>query len=336
MRSLLVAGTLGGVTLLAVLVLSSSPRMIVSTLTTSAVPVVCASVYHFVPLSLYAFSWRALIPPDKRPRRLTLVRLRWIGESVNALLPVAQVGGDMARARLLSQTGVPGAAAAASMVADMGAGAASQVVFTIFGVIAVSWHGSVGQLSRAIALAAALSAAGAGALLAVARLGVGRIVAAIPLVRRVARASSSWPGHAADIDRALAGVLARRWELLRAFSWHMAGWLAQVGETWLILRLMGRGVSWPAALAMESLAATARSIAFLVPGGLGVQEGALVLVASHFGIRAPQALSLAIVKRMREVLVGAPAILAWSIAERHFIDRIWRGRKARRPPEGDA
>ena len=49
-----------------------------------------------------------------------------------------------------------------------------------------------------------------------------------------------------------------------------------------------------------------------------------MLLAAPFGIDAPVALSLGLIKRMREVVVGAPAILAWSIAERRLLDRVWR------------
>ncbi len=41
---------------------------------------------------------------------------------------------------------------------------------------------------------------------------------------------------------------------------------------------------------------------------------------------APAALALAVVKRGRELLVGAPAIVAWVIAERHSIATFWSRR----------
>jgi glycosyltransferase involved in cell wall biosynthesis len=83
-------------------------------------------------------------------------------------------------------------------------------------------------------------------------------------------------------------------------------------------------VSWAAALAIESLAAAARGAAFVVPGGIGVQEGALVAVSAAFGIAVPTALALGIIKRGRELLVGAPALVAWGVAERHTIATFWR------------
>ena len=317
MRPLVIACALGGTMLLLALVLTSSPAAIVSIISGGAVPLVAASVYRVVPLSLYAISWRLLIAPVNRPGLSMLLRLRWIGESVNALLPVAQIGGDVARARLLAQQGVPGPIAAASMVADLGVGAASQVAFTATGAVAFSLHGSLGALSRGIVIVCVALGAGAGALVFVARVGVGRILRRLGMLRAL-------HAHADTVDRALADILARRADLSLAFVLHLVGWFAQVFETWLILHLIGVAVSAAGALAIESLALAARSAVFVVPGGVGVQEGALMLLAAPFGIDAPVALSLGLIKRMREVLVGAPAVIAWSIAERHLLDRLWR------------
>ena len=49
-------------------------------------------------------------------------------------------------------------------------------------------------------------------------------------------------------------------------------------------------------------------------------------VGAAFGVPAPAALALAVVKRGRELLVGAPAIVAWVIAERHSIATFWSRR----------
>jgi putative membrane protein len=324
MRPLVIACALGGITLLAMLVLTSSPAAIVAILTGSAAPLVAASLYRVVPLSLYAVSWRHLIAPASRVRTLTLLRLRWIGESVNALLPVAQVGGDVARARLLAQQGAPPGVAAASMVADLGMGAATQVVFTATGAVALSVHGSLGSLGRGIAIVCATLAAGTVALVVVARLGTQRVLRWLPMFQRGRNGGSNLLAQAANVDQALADIIARRADLSLAFAIHLVGWFAQAFETWMILHLIGAPISASGALVIESLSLAARSAVFIVPGGVGVQEGALMLLAAPFGIAAPVALSLGIIKRMRELVVGAPAIISWSIAERHLLDRLWR------------
>jgi hypothetical protein len=63
-----------------------------------------------------------------------LIWTRWIRESINALLPVAGVGGDVAGARLVNQRGGTGAQAAASMVVDTTVGVATQLIFVVAGV----------------------------------------------------------------------------------------------------------------------------------------------------------------------------------------------------------
>ena len=103
----------------------------------AAWPLLAASLYRIVPLELNAAAWGVLIPPTRRPGWAAMLQLRWIGEAVNALLPAAQVGGDFARARLLTAGGVPAADATAAMVADVAIGAITQVLFTLLGAVAL-------------------------------------------------------------------------------------------------------------------------------------------------------------------------------------------------------
>ena len=70
----------------------------------------------------------------------------------------------------------------------------------------------------------------------------------------------------------------------------------------------------------------------MVPAGLGIQEAAVVLLAQLFGVDREVALSLALVKRMREVIFGCIALLSWQAVEllhtRHGLVR--EARSARR------
>jgi putative membrane protein len=320
---LLAAGAVVGLGLLGALAYTSSPAAIAAALTGGGLPLLVASIYRLVPLAFNTLSWRALLPQKGRPRFRTLLRLRWIGESLNALLPlpVVQVGGDLARARLLTVGGMSGAQATAAMVADLTVSAATQVLFTLLGVAALALAAPEHQGVRtgSIVAAAVFTTASAIALVAVARVGVRRMVAALPQRGRSGPFVARLAAGAAEVDRALSTLLARKSNLVRACAWHTAAWLGNAGETWLILVLLGHPVSFAGALAIESLSACARGAAFVVPSGLGVQEGAIVLVAAMFGIGAPEALALAIVKRGRELVVGLPAMLAWWMSEHRAI-----------------
>lgn len=49
-------------------------------------------------------------------------------------------------------------------------------------------------------------------------------------------------------------------------------WLVEATETWLILVVLGKHVSWGDAVAIESVVVLARHVLVLLPGGLGAQE----------------------------------------------------------------
>jgi hypothetical protein len=61
-----------------------------------------------------------------------------------------------------------------------------------------------------------------------------------------------------------------------------------------------------------------------------VQEGAVVLLCRQLGVPAEAALTLTVVKRLREVVVGVPGTVAWMIAERRMPARLREGWRRRR------
>jgi hypothetical protein len=76
-------------------------------------------------------------------------------------------------------------------------------------------------------------------------------------------------------------------------------------------------------LAIESLQFAFRNAAFMVPIGLGVQEGAYVLLGPLFGLPAEAALALSLIKRARDSIIGLPMLLSWQFVE---IRRPLRGK----------
>jgi len=61
---------------------------------------ILASLVHLLPMALNAYAWRLIFPADGRPRLATMMRMVWIREAVNALLPVARVGGEIVAYRI--------------------------------------------------------------------------------------------------------------------------------------------------------------------------------------------------------------------------------------------
>lgn len=78
---------------------------------------------------------------------------------------------------------------------------------------------------------------------------------------------------------------------------------------------MGQHPSIAEAFVIESLVMAARSAGFAVPGALGVQEGGLILVCGLFGVPPDMAIALSMLKRLRELVVGIPGLIAWQLSE---------------------
>jgi putative membrane protein len=129
----------------------------------------------------------------------------------------------------------------------------------------------------------------------------------------------------ARLDAEIKRLFARRGVLVRAMAWQLASYLLGVFETWYALALLGHPVGVGTALAIEALTQASRHATFLVPAGLGVQEAAVMLFGYMAGVGGDVALSLALVKRMREIVVGVPALLSWQWVEARRMRRTRTG-----------
>jgi putative membrane protein len=279
--------------------------------------IVGVAFYRFVTIAMDAAGWRLLLRDGgSRPSFGVFLRLRWIGEAVNSLLPVAQVGGDVVRASLLGRLGPGGAQAGASVVVDFTLALLAQAAYAVLGVAVLVATGGAGDHGAAIVGGVALGGATAGFLYAVQRMGVfglfGRLLTAVER----GGAWAALAGGGAALDDAVRRLYRWRARLAGCAAWHVAAWLARTAETWMILYLVGTPVGWPEALVIESLANAVRSAAFVVPGALGAQEGGIVLLAALFGVAPEAALALALVKRLREFLIGLPGLAAWVLVRR--------------------
>jgi hypothetical protein len=59
----------------------------------------------------------------------------------------------------------------------------------------------------------------------------------------------------------------------------------------------------------------ARSAGFMIPGALGVQEAALLAVGGLVGLPVETAMIIAVVKRLRDIVIGVPGLLVWQWTE---------------------
>ncbi len=275
------------------------------------------SLYRFVPMAFDAIAWRHLFPPGRRPEWKTILLIRWIGESVNSLLPVAQVGGDVVRARLVAKkNGLPRSTAGAATVVDFTLALLAQAAFAFAGLGLLLARTGLSEPVAAFTIALLVGAILVSALHMLPRFGIFGLLAR--LVGKIARKDEklrSLTGGVNALDQQIVELHRRGLDIFIAFFLKLAGWVLRVLETWLILKFMGYPIGFDDAYIIESLAAAVRSAAFFMPGGLGLQEGGIMVLGHILGLPTNAALGLAVIKRVRELATGIPGLVAWSYME---------------------
>jgi glycosyltransferase 2 family protein len=248
--------------------------------------------------------------------------LRFVREGINVLLPVASVGGEVLGARLLTFWGVAGSLAAASVLADLLFQVGTLALFAGLGAALLSRVEGAAAAELADWTLRALAAAGfaVAAFFALQRTGIVRMIEdrVSALGRRFVRETESRPEPPRRIQGALDAVWApgRRGHLAQSFALHALAWLLGTTEVFVVLTCIGIDtVSLSDILVIEALSQAIKAAAFLVPSGLGVQEGGLVLVCGLFGIDAGTAIALSLARRVPDVVLGLPALLVWQNLE---------------------
>jgi putative membrane protein len=267
-----------------------------------------------VALVVAGVGWWLLFPSKMRPQLRTCVLLRFVREATNVLLPLAQVGGDLIGAGLLTLYAVPGALAAASVIVDILIQAATQFLFAIFGLLALIALEASETLARSAAVGIAVATLMLAGFYLAQRRGGQRILRAI--VSRLA-GDREWRvlGTIDAVYQNLGMIYAARSNVIASAVVHLAGWAIGVAEVAIVFAFMGHPVGIGEALVIESLLHAVRGAAFAIPSALGAQEGALVVLCAAFGIPPEQAIALSLVKRAADLALGVPGLLGWQMLE---------------------
>lgn len=282
------------------------------------------SVLAAVPLGA---AWVASAPPlSLRGHLPTFTWARLVREAAADILPFSQIGGLVLGARVLMGRGLPGSLVNASMLVDMTTEMAGQIVFTLFAIVGflVLRAGDGGHELLAPILI------GAGALMALMALffaaqrrvlGVG-----MALFSRVLPAISAGAGETRD---ELARVYACRGRVLAALAFNLVGWVASATGAWLALALMDMHLPLVNVLVIEGLIFALRSVAFMIPGAIGVQEAAYMLLGPLLGLPPASAVALSLAKRTRDLAIGLPVLTGWQWGEANVLRRA--GTRRQRP-----
>jgi putative membrane protein len=192
----------------------------------------------------------------------------------------------------------------------------AQLVFAIIGFVLLLGYPTVGAVGRTVALGLFGSALAVAAFFVVQRKwGLFRLleralgmIAGDALVRVM--------GDPKLLDERIHILFRQRRRIAACWAWQLVGMMAGAVELWITMGLLGQRGTIGGAVVMESLSTAVQSIMFMVPAGLGAQEGGFVLFGAAVGVSSQVALALSLARRVRQIALGIPALLSWYWVER--------------------
>jgi glycosyltransferase 2 family protein len=235
--------------------------------------------------------------------RWLLLRAYWVGTFANNFLP-SSVGGDVARLMAVAPA-APLAPVAASVLVERLTGVA--VLALLSALCLLARPPAPAELAAALWLLVAAVAGGVALVWA----GGPRLAGLGPRLaglgpRLVARLAAKLGRIAADV----AGYRAARAELLVAVGWSLAFYGCLALFQFLVLRAVGSAIGFGEAALVAPLVPLV-SLLPVTANGLGLTEGAFVVLYAQMGVPAEQALAAALLRRLVMVAVSLPGGLLW-------------------------
>jgi putative membrane protein len=275
------------------------------------IAVIAAQLALFIPLGL---AWWLVAPGEPIGRAPAFAWSRLVREAASDVLPFSQLGGLVIAARAAVLGGTPTATAFGSSLVDVTVEIVAQLIYTLVGVALLAHRlgfaaAKGDKLLFSLVIGLVIAAVLVGVMVATQRRGLNLIE---HLFRRLAPGAGH---HATAVNTVVEAAYGRRLQLWEGLGLHVFAWFGAAGGTWLILVLIGHRLPFLSVAAIESLLFAIRNAAFVVPSGLGVQEGAYALLGPLFGLPVEAALALSLLKRARDIAVGIPMLLSWQLLE---------------------
>jgi glycosyltransferase 2 family protein len=269
--------------------------------------------FYLAPVGVLAAAWLVLDPGAPLRHLVTFYFARLVRDASGELLPFSSIGGYVFGARAAILGGVEPAMAISTTVVDITAEFIGQLGFTALGLVLLTHQPSANFESQQL-LTASLFGLGAGALAAAAFV-LAQRRATRPIERWVARWAPSALAQTSAVVGSLHALYQKPARLTASSVLHLAAWILQAIGVWAGLWVAGRHMSLRTIMGVESLVYVVRTLTFAAPMGLGVIEGSYVVVGHLFGLTPEFALALSLIKRVRDIVIGLPALALWQVME---------------------
>jgi len=258
-------------------------------------------------LFLQAWAWHIVQATHFRTIPLMrLFRVKIISDSLNTLIPTANIGGDAARPFLI-QGHAPLAEGIPGVLADKTIEALGAALFLATGFLLSLLLIRLPAWMTTAALVCLLVTVAGIALFIVLQLkglrwALDRVGRVVPSIRTfVARRT----GNLEELDRNLR-VIYRGvgWQTVAALGLHYAARVLGAVEVFVILRVLGTHASPFQALFTSTGVTLFNTAFFVVPGQFGVMETAHIVMLRSMGFTAAMGLSLGVIRRIRKLVTS--------------------------------
>ena len=304
-----------GVALLGFLIYESGPARIASDLQSVGQGLIVIIALEFVVDGFHTLGWWFTFPAEaRRGSYWTLYFVRLAGTALNQTLPAASMGGEPAKVFLLAPQFAVATTIATVMTSSL-IFSLTKALFIAFGMV-VTWHRV--QLPHGFVIAVVIGFIATlvgilGFMLLMLRgfaSAVNRIVARLPI-------PAAWVDHvgrlAPVVDEEVRALhRTRPRDLAMAAVSHLPAFFVGVIQVWLLLGWLGLARGFGTALAIESFSMLLGFVMFAVPGGIGVQEGGMLLVFAALGLPAAAGLATGIAFRLTSIVGAAAGLLTFT------------------------
>jgi putative membrane protein len=240
-----------------------------------------------------------------------------MGRAVNTLLPVASVGGEVVKARMLILWGIDAALASASVVVDKTIQALTIILWGAAGTILLAYLALDDELVISVLIGGAVIGAGIAGFVIVQQAGMFGFMAKSAHWITKSDFFGDLIETAGAVDQTVRDLYRMRGRVAVATLWRLVALVSQTGEVWLAAYLLGYPISIVEALLLKSLSSTLSDFAFVVPNSYGVQEGAFVVLGGLIGLTPEVSLAISLAIRIRELLIDVPGLVLWQHSEGH-------------------
>lgn len=276
-------------------------------------------------LLIATISWRMLFAAKRIPPYSHVLAAIWMGRAINTLLPVATIGGEIAKARLITLWGGSGIEASASVMVDKTVQALALIPWGFIGVFLLFYLAVDNSIAIPAMIGFSLLGLGILGFVLVQHTGLFSFMA--KLIDRFIRSErrDGIANHAREIDLRVVALYKEKGRFALSVFWRTLSLMLETGEVWLACYLFGHPIAFLDAMMLKSLTSTLNNIVFFIPNAYGVQEGGYVLIGGLIGFSPEFSLAVSLATRVRELLIDLPGLLVWQhIENRQFLNKKQR------------